>query len=90
VRYEENGEGGFASDLSTSVFDFFSSFFVFLITFFASFFLCLDLLPFPAIASSRAARNDINLAGCSSTDEGSGKRLSGIAAEQIWCVKGGG
>jgi hypothetical protein len=30
VCYEENGEGGFTSDLSTSVFDFFSSFFAFL------------------------------------------------------------
>jgi hypothetical protein len=61
VCYEEKGEGGFKSDLSTSVFSsFFSSFFAFLITFFASFltsfFLCFDFFPFPAIASSRAAR----------------------------------
>jgi hypothetical protein len=61
VCYEEKGEGGFTSDLSTSVFSsFFTSFFAFLITFFASFltsfFLCFDFFPFPAIASSRAAR----------------------------------
>src|SRR5262249_22439533 len=37
--YEENGEGGFTSDLSTSVFfSFFASFLAFLISFFASFF----------------------------------------------------
>jgi hypothetical protein len=65
VSYEENGEGGFTSDLSTSVFDFFSSFFAFLITFFASFltsfFLCFDFFPFPAIASSRAARQTTSI-----------------------------
>src|SRR6516164_7611941 len=68
--YEENGEGGFTSGLSTSVFDFFApffaSFFAFLISFFASFFaflisffLCFDFFPFPAIAFSRAA-DDFN------------------------------
>jgi hypothetical protein len=65
VSYEENGEGGFTSDLSTSVFDFFSSFFAFLITFFASFltsfFLCFDFFPFPAIAPSRAARQTTSI-----------------------------
>jgi hypothetical protein len=51
VCYVENGEGGFTSDLSTSVFfSFFTSFLAFLIAFFASFF-CFDF-PF-AIASSR-------------------------------------
>jgi len=64
-RYVENGEGGFTSDLSTSVFSSFStSFLAFLITFFASFltsfFLCFDFFPFLAIASSRAAANDFN------------------------------
>src|SRR6516225_3130568 len=54
VCYVENGEGGFTSDLSPSVFfSFFASFLAFLISFFASFF-CFDF-PF-AIASSRAAR----------------------------------
>ena len=59
--YEENGEGGFTSDLSTSVFDFLFSFFA---SFFASFFTSLasflaffDLLSFLSIASSRAARH---------------------------------
>src|SRR6516225_7183420 len=60
VCYEENGEGGFTSDLSTSVSSSFTSFFAFLITFFASFltsfFFCFDFFPLPAIASSRAAR----------------------------------
>jgi hypothetical protein len=60
LAYEENGEGGFTSDLSTSVFDFFSSFFAFLITFFASFLTSFFLCFFPVIASSRAARQTIS------------------------------
>src|SRR5262249_37701958 len=64
--YEENGEGGFTSDLSTSVSSFFTSFFAFLITFFASFltsfFLCFDFFPFLTIASIPCcAANDLNL-----------------------------
>ena len=67
VCYVENGEGGFTSDLSTSVFasfftSFFTSFFAFLITFFASFFLCFGFFPF-AIASSCAARKRLYTCG---------------------------
>src|SRR5262249_11001864 len=68
VCYEENGEGGFTSDLSTSVSDFFASFFAFLISFFAcffalltSFFLCFDFFRFAAIASSRTARQTTSI-----------------------------
>jgi hypothetical protein len=50
------GEGGFTSDLSTSVFDIFFSFFASFFTFLASFFAFFDFLSFLAIASSRAAR----------------------------------
>src|SRR6516165_8701475 len=53
VCYEENGEGGFTSYLSTSVSSSFTSFFA---SFLTSFFLCFDFFPLPAIASSRAAR----------------------------------
>ena len=55
--YEENGEGGFTSDLSTSVFDFLFSFFASFFTSLASFFAFFDFLSFLAIASSRAARH---------------------------------
>jgi hypothetical protein len=78
VCYEENGEGGFTSDLSTSV----SSFFAFLITFFASFltsfFLCFDFFPFPAIAILPCcSASDFTHAGCSSTDHGGGEATRG-------------
>src|SRR6516225_10448947 len=60
VCYVENGEGGFTSDLSTSVFfSFFASFLAFLIIFFTSFFPGFDFFPF-AIASS-CAENDFNI-----------------------------
>jgi hypothetical protein len=66
VCYEENGEGGFTSDLSTSAFaSFFASFFAFLISFFASFLtnflLCFDFF-FLAIASVPCCpANDFNI-----------------------------
>jgi hypothetical protein len=44
IYYEENRDGGFTSDLSTSVFDFFVSFFASSFTFLASFFAFFDPL----------------------------------------------
>jgi hypothetical protein len=71
--YVENGEDGFTSDLSTSVFDFFSaffaSFFTFLISFLTSFFLCFD---FPAIAPSCAARQTTSILTPAIQDESGG------------------
>lgn len=50
--YEENGDGGFTSDLSTSVFDFFVSFFASSFNFLAGFFGFFNPLPLLAIVSS--------------------------------------
>jgi hypothetical protein len=52
TSYEENGEGAFTSDLSTSMFDFFVSFFASSFTFLASFVAFFDPLSFLAIVFS--------------------------------------
>ena len=52
--YEENGDGGRTSDLSTSVSNFFFSFFASLFTLLISFFGLFNSLSFLAIVSSRA------------------------------------
>jgi len=77
VRYEENGEAGFTSDLSTSGFDFFSSFLRSFFAFLTRLFLSFDFFPLRVIASSRllGKRLQYQVPGCSSTDQGGGKRL---------------
>jgi hypothetical protein len=63
--YDENGEGGFTSDLSTSVFDFsfFASFFTFLISFLDQPLSLLRFLPGHCVLL-RCSANDFNICSC--------------------------